>query len=183
MCQSHSTYHTMEESTQNRKCKDQVRKSKRVTFSEMSAMLCYDDGTTSETSDLHYSDSDYTRFKREAFDTARKLRTSIKTSTQDEATIQRYTKLWKRLPALLRDNEIDPQEMIGLEHLVIGKNMLHVNLSLRRSSVRLLLEEQYRQMELGYHDPRLLADTTMPISQISSSIAYSRANAVPTLEY
>lgn len=173
--------HTMEESTQNCCKHKQARKSKRVTFSKMSAMLCYEDETSQ--TDLHYSASDFTQFKQETLDTARQIRTSIEASqasdmkmTQDQAPLKRYTQSWNRLPCLLRDNEIDPQEMIGIEHLVIGKQMLRVNLALRGNSTQMLMEEQHRQVGLRYTDPQQLADTVLPFSKISSYIAYSRVN-------
>ena len=70
-----------------------------------------------------------------------------------------YIESWKRLPHLLGEYEIDHEEVVGIEHLVIGKKMVNMCMALRHSYVKMLFEEQHRQEEFGYYDPSMLADT------------------------
>eukprot|EP00579_Thalassiosira_antarctica_P023969 CAMPEP_0201981578 /NCGR_PEP_ID=MMETSP0904-20121228/73977_1 /ASSEMBLY_ACC=CAM_ASM_000553 /TAXON_ID=420261 /ORGANISM="Thalassiosira antarctica, Strain CCMP982" /LENGTH=174 /DNA_ID=CAMNT_0048534179 /DNA_START=49 /DNA_END=573 /DNA_ORIENTATION=- len=170
-CYSTSCYRS-EESTQNRKVKC-------VTISETSYMLCYHDDMPQ--ADLHYSKSDYFRFRQDALKTACTIRDSIKAnqgSDTETTKVMRYIESWKRLPHLLEEYEIAHEEVVGIEHLVIGKKMVNVRMALRHSYVKMLFKEQDRQEEFGYYDPSMLADTAKQFSKISSSIAHSRAKHV-----
>ena len=152
----------------------------RVRFSEMSSMICY--SSTDNEKDLHYSSSDYSRFKRDALQTAQRIQASINARQVNmkvlntKSPMKRYIESWQMLPQLLKECQIEPDEAIGIEHLLIGKEMVSFHLAFRGSYRELLLEEQYYQQEkLGHCDPELLAHVVKPFTEISLLAARQRA--------
>ena len=170
-----------ESSSPNMNCK-----SKQVTFSEISYVMFYEDKTSRD--ELRYSPSDHAVMRNDALKTARTIRRFIKASStsreasddlerlKGNAPLRRYTEAWKRLPKLLKEHAhaVDPDELIGIEHLVIGKQLANACLALREKHSETVLEEQRG----GCCVPELLADAAEPFTKISSSIAYSRAKHV-----
>ena len=192
MCYSNPNIPVGESSSPLVKCKS----SKQVTFAEVSYVMFYDDETSRD--ELRYSPSDYVVMRNDALKTARTIRRSIKASSTSQdasdeylerlkgrAPLRRYTEAWKRLPKLLREHApaVDPDELIGIEHLVIGKRHANICLALREKySETVLAEQQYYQGQNnpdgGCCAPEVLADAAEPFTKISSSIAYSRAKHV-----
>ena len=166
-----------------RSSKPPTRGNKTVRFSDLSYVLSYEQQST-PSSTLYYTPQDYTRFKLDALKKARAIRRAIASSqaksirkSKDDAALSRYTKSWKSLPRLLEENGIHPIELIGIEHLLIGKAMSTVQLTLRESVSTLLLEEQARQVaEYGsLCCAEEVADTVKPFSSISMSVALIRS--------
>ena len=166
-------------------------KQKRVSFSALSSLYVYneDEDESVCNTDLCYSEQDYGRFREDTSISAHNIRALIKekntrhdTSMTSDSPSMQYIKSYKRLRRISKDNvEIVPEEMIGLEHLVIGRKMTYVNISLRSSSTKLILDEQHHQREeLGIRsvDPTILADVIMPLSHVSAVIAHSRAKYI-----
>ena len=153
-----------------------------MTFSEISYVMLYEDKTSRD--ELRYSPSDYAAMRNDALKTARKIRRSIKgcddlDRLEGRAPLMRYIEAWKRLPKLLKEHAthaVDPDELIGIEHLVIGKQLANACLALREKHSETVLEEQRG----GCCVPELLADAAEPFTKISSAIAYSRAKHVAT---
>ena len=122
-------------------------KHKCVSFSVLSSLYVYNEGEDESVcnTDLYYSEQDYDRFREDTSITAHNIRALIKdknirhdTSTTSDSPSMQYIKSYKRLRRISKDSvEIIPEEMIGLEHLVIGRKMTYVNLSLRSSSSKL----------------------------------------------
>lgn len=164
-------------------------KAKRVKFAEHSTLISIDKSYEAAI-DLYYTDSDYELFKKEALGTVNRIRNAIRKRQADdmkelrsEPPIEHYIKSWKRLPYLLLEHCISPDEMIGIEHLAIGTKISSVTMSLRRCSIKTLLEEQDRQLKMSTCcDPDLLAETLLPFSEISFTIARRRAKLVSITE-
>jgi len=83
------------------------------------------------------------------------------------------------LPHLPKESDIDPDEAIGIEHLVVGEKFHHLRLDLREESTEMIFEEQYQQKKLfGSCNPELLASVALQYSQLSSSIAQIFADRI-----
>ena len=144
-------------------------------------MFCYEEQTPQ--TELHYSAADYAWFKRDAFQSARRINASIGGASRDSgakssreaSALERYTSLWERLPRVLLENGVEPREAIG----IVEKKMARVAAVLRKSAAQVVLQEQQRQVELaGYCDPRRLAEEASLFSKISASLASSKAGEV-----
>ena len=193
MCYSNPNIPVGESSSPKVKSKS----SKKVTFSEVSYVMFYQDETSRD--ELRYSPSDYVVMRNDALKTARKIRSSIKASSarqeasdlerlKGKAQLRRYTEAWKRLPELLKQQHaVGPDELIGIEHLVIGKQLANICLALREKYSETVLEEQQYYQDQNNPDggccaPELLADVAEPFTKTSSSIAYSRAKYVAAVQ-
>lgn len=155
---------------------------KRVQFSDMSSMVVYEDASPG--TDLHYSASDYSGFKKDAFKSARRVRRAIKESqapntkkskSMKKTPLKCYTESWTSLPQLLKEYEIDTADILGVEHLVVGKDIASISRKLRDHCAKLMFEEQTNQEKLRCSCPERLADTTWPFTEVSVSIALARA--------
>lgn len=164
------SFTTRRSSSSTKKVKKSVR------FSEMSSLICYEDNNTSP-EDAYYNSTDYTQFKRSAYKSALSIRAAVEeidaessSSQQEQSPLRRYTAAHTRLPTLLSSQSINHVHAVGIEHLIIGKQMIGVNLALRKNYIKMILAEQYLQ-----ETPEGLAECSMPFTKISSFIACSRA--------
>ena len=159
---------------------------KRVTFSAKSSMRCFrTSDNSSSASDLYSSSEDYTKYKEDTLKSVRQVISSIennqdsdleKSTKLHETATRYYLNSFEELPYILQENGIDPDDAVGVEHLLIGKKMIRMHLALRRNYKRVVLEAQSRQREQGHPEPEQLAEVALHFSRPSSEVAYMKAN-------
>lgn len=148
-----------------------TKKQRAVRFSNTSTLHSYyDKYTPSEKVATFYSVQDYNRFSEEATRLSCKIRISLimhsKSSdsnsnssgtTKKISASKQYIESFK-LPRQLLHSDKCPtsqEEIIGIEHLLIGDAMTHVNIALRQNSSSLLLNEQRRQQDQQRQEMKL----------------------------
>eukprot|EP01083_Nonionella_stella_P080277 220564_1 len=147
-----------------------MKKQRAVHFSNKSTLYSFDKYTPSEKAAAFYSVQDYNRFSEEATRLSCKIRISLimhskssdinsnsSSTTKKLSASKQYIESFKLPRQLLHSAKCATlqEEIIGIEHLLIGDAMTHVNIALRQNSSLLLLNEQRRQQDQQRQEMKL----------------------------
>jgi len=151
-----------------------TKSNKHVMFGKTSALV--KDTRASINQDTKwYMASDDKQFSNDATIHARKINRAMNyVASSGESTYNSSTGL--TTPQALKDYLSSPEEIIGIEHMLIGQKFPRENL--KSHQIGVLLEEQKQ----GKRDWQVLAEKLRSVSEISAHMAHKRAQYISLLD-
>jgi len=151
-----------------------TKSNKHVMFGKTSALV--KDTRASINQDTKwYMASDDKQFSKDATIDARKINRAMNyVASTGESTYNSSTGL--TTPEALKDYLSSPEEIIGIEHMLIGQKFPRENL--KSHQIGVLLEEQKQ----GKRDWQVLAEKLRSVSEISAYMAHKRAQYISLLD-
>jgi hypothetical protein len=148
---------------------------RRVTFSEVSKLYAYHEDRPQK-EELFYNKMDYDAFRIQSASTARKIIDQVEAKLDDQSFTLHEPESWLPSPQILQqeDASIEPEEIIGLEHVTMS----------RRATLLLdALTRNHKMGILNFH-PEQFEAMISNVSTVMAYIALCKAkNAADHLSY